>query len=75
MIRRTTIDLDTDLVDQAKRALGLTTTRAAVEEALRRAAAAAGESQMELARLQRDYFKNLERWADLELLASGEMWR
>ncbi len=38
MIKRTTIELDIQLLDRAKRALGQPTTRATVEEALRRAA-------------------------------------
>ncbi|TMF98029.1 MAG: type II toxin-antitoxin system VapB family antitoxin, partial [Chloroflexi bacterium] len=37
MVRRTTIELDEDLVERAKKVLGAKTTRATVEEALRRA--------------------------------------
>ena len=38
MVKRTTIELDEELLRRAKRALGGGTTRATVEEALRRAA-------------------------------------
>jgi len=37
MIKRTTIEIDDDLLNRAKEALGEATARATVEEALRRA--------------------------------------
>lgn len=36
IIRRTTIEIDEELLQRAKRALGCATTRATIEEALRR---------------------------------------
>ena len=38
MIKRTTIEIDEELLVRAKNALGSQTTRATIEEALRRAA-------------------------------------
>jgi len=75
MIKRTTIELDEELLREAKRALGQPTTRATVEEALRRATVTANEEQRELAERQREYFKLLAKHADLDVLASDEMWR
>ncbi|HVL91528.1 MAG TPA: type II toxin-antitoxin system VapB family antitoxin, partial [Actinomycetota bacterium] len=45
MNRRTTIEIDERLLERAKRALGLRTTRATVEEALRRVAADAEDAR------------------------------
>ncbi len=75
MLRRTTIEIDEDLLGRAKRALGAKTTRATVEEALRRAADTAEGAQDERAARQRDYLERLSACADLHLLASEEMWR
>jgi Arc/MetJ family transcription regulator len=75
MIKRTTIEIDEELLARAKRALGSPTTRATVEEALRRAAAQAEDEHEERAARQREYFKLLGTWADLDVLASDEMWR
>jgi len=75
MKKRTTIELDEKLLDRAKRALGLGTTRATVEEALRRVAEQA-ETELERRAVgQREFFKQLGEMADLEVLASDEMWR
>ena len=43
MLKRTTIEIDDELLARAKRALGETTARATVEEALRRVADAIEE--------------------------------
>jgi Arc/MetJ family transcription regulator len=75
MIKRTTIELDIELLERAKRALGSPTTRATVEEALRRAATQAeDEQEVRKARL-REHLSSLEAHLDLDVLASDEMWR
>lgn len=75
MPKRTTIEIDEDLLARAKRALGCTTTRATVEEALRRAATQAEQAQDERAARQRYYLERLSQQVDLDVLASEEMWR
>jgi Arc/MetJ family transcription regulator len=75
MLKRTTIEIDDQLLERAKRALGSPTTRATVEEALRRAAESAEDERKERAERQRRYFDTLEEHADLDVLASDEMWR
>lgn len=75
MIKRTTIDIDQDLLARAKSALGLATARATVDEALRRAAAAVAEERAERATRQLLYLRGLESLADLSQLASDRMWR
>ena len=75
MPRRTTIEIDEDLLERAKHALGKETTRATVEEALRRAADVAEDAHARRAELQREYFRELNKFADLDVLASAEMWR
>jgi Arc/MetJ family transcription regulator len=59
MKRRTTIEIDEDLLERARRALGSTTTRATVEEALRRAAE----------------LEHLASRVEIAVLESDEMWR
>lgn len=75
MTKRTTIEIDEELLERAKRALGRPTTRATVEEALRRAAASAETEQRERADRQRRYLETLAEHLDLEVLRSDEMWR
>ena len=75
MPRRTTIELDEELLARAKRALGGKTTRATVEEALRRAAEQAEGEREQLAADQLGYLQRLPTRVDLEVLASEEMWR
>jgi Arc/MetJ family transcription regulator len=75
MARRTTIEIDEALLARARRALGGKTTRATVEEALRRAAAAAEDEQAERAERQRAYLGRLSSRADLRVLGTEEMWR
>jgi Arc/MetJ family transcription regulator len=75
MPKRTTIEIDEELLARAKRALGYTTTRATVEEALRRAADDAEGNQAERSERQRRYLEELGSHADLAVLASEEMWR
>lgn len=74
-MKRTTIELDEELLARAKRALGARTTRATVEEALRRAAAQAEGEQAERAERQRRYLDTLDRRVDLDVLGSDRMWR
>lgn len=75
MIKRTTIELDQDLLERAKHALGETTTRAAVEEALRRVADTAETESARRAARQRSYLEKLSQRVELAVLASEEMWR
>lgn len=75
MKRRTTIELDEALLARARRALGGSTTRATVEEALRRLAESAEVAHDEARARQRRYFEQLGARADLHVLASDDMWR
>jgi Arc/MetJ family transcription regulator len=75
MPRRTTIEIDEELLARAKRALGHLTTRATVEDALRRAAEAAENEQAERTARQAAFFERLEARVDLSVLRSEEMWR
>ena len=75
MIKRTTIEIDQQLLDRAKRALGCATTRATIEEALRRAAEQADDEHEEQAARLRAYLTSLATHVDLEVLKSDEMWR
>ncbi len=75
MIRRTTIEIDQELLERARAALGETTTRGTVEEALRRAASDAEQQRANRTAKQRRYLEQLAIHADLSLLASEEMWR
>jgi Arc/MetJ family transcription regulator len=75
MIKRTTIEIDQDLLERARAALGETTTRGTVEKALKRVA---DQTEIESARRaanQRNYLESLAKHADLAVLASEEMWR
>jgi Arc/MetJ family transcription regulator len=75
MKRRTTIELDEDLLARAKRALGSPTTRETVEEALRRLADDEEARREHRAAAQRRYFAELSDFVDLDVLSSEEMWR
>lgn len=75
MIKRTTIELDQELLDRAKQALGEPTTRGTVEAALRRAAEGIESERARRAAKQRRYFEALGSRVDLAMLASEEMWR
>ncbi len=74
-MRRTTIEIDEDLLARAKRALGLHTTRATVDEALRRAARDAEANHAARAERQLKFLGGLDDWTDPEALGSEEMWR
>jgi Arc/MetJ family transcription regulator len=75
MVKRTTIEIDQELLARAKRALGRTTTRETVEEALRLAAAAGETEDAGRAAGQLRYLGRLKQRGDVGLLQSGEMWR
>jgi len=75
MTKRTTIELDEELLARAKRALGAKTTRATVEEALRLAAEGAERGAAKRAARQRDYVRHIGDHIDLGVLESEEMWR
>ncbi len=75
MIRRTTIELDEDLVAEAREVLGQPTVRATVEEALRRAVQS-GKSTDRIRRAEQiDAMKRAARLIDNDVLLSGEAWR
>ncbi len=74
-VRRTTIELDEELLAEAKNALGQPTTRATVELALRRAIAGSEIVAGERAARQRQYLQSLSEHIDLEVLSSDDMWR
>lgn len=75
MPRRTTVEIDEELLAKAKRALALKTTRDTIEESLRRAVAQEDAQQAERARKQSEYLKDLSRLVDIDVLRSDEMWR
>jgi Arc/MetJ family transcription regulator len=73
MIRRTTVDLDHDLLARAREALGCDTARATIHEALRRVL---DEGELgSRAAARESYFTLLEGWVDLDLLQSDAAWR
>lgn len=74
MVKRTTIEIDEELLLRAKRALGRTTTRETVEEALRLAADAAEAKRADRAAGQLRYLAGLRTRVDLDVLQSEEMW-
>lgn len=75
MVKRTTIELDEELLARAKRALGLSTNRATVEAALRQVAEHAEAAGTYRADRQRQYLAALSSRVDLDVLSSEEMWR
>lgn len=75
MIKRTTIEIDQDLLGRAKEALGEATTRATVEEALRRAAEGVDAERSRRAARQQRYLVELNLLVDLGVLGSEQMWR
>ena len=75
MRRRTTIEIDEALLERAKNALGSSTTRETVEEALRRAAEQAEDEASGSRLRQSAHLDRLSSLVDLEALRSDEMWR
>ena len=74
MPKRTTVEIDERLLARAKRALGNPTTRATIEEALRRVAVEAEADRSERAEHQLRYLRTLAERGDSAILASDEMW-
>jgi Arc/MetJ family transcription regulator len=74
-MRRTSLEIDDELLERARRALGQTTMRGTIEEALRRAADSAEAEHVRRAERQRHYLQKLRARVDLRVLASGQMWR
>jgi Arc/MetJ family transcription regulator len=75
MVKRTTIEIDQELLERARRALGERTTRGTVEAALRKAAEESENERTRRAAGQRRYLDQLETRVDLDVLASEQMWR
>ena len=75
MIKRTTIEIDQDLLERARAALGETTTRGTVERALRLVADSTENERARRALNQRRYLKLLSDRVDLSVLGSEQMWR
>lgn len=75
MPKRTTIEIDEALLARAKRALGHATTRATVEDALRRAAESVEDEEAERAVRQTCFFDRFSTRVDIAVLRSEEMWR
>lgn len=74
-MKRTTVEIDDELLQRARRALGQPTMRATIEEALRRVADSADTEHAGRAQRQRQYLRKLRARVDIRVLASGEMWR
>jgi Arc/MetJ family transcription regulator len=74
-VRRTTVEIDDELLERARRALGQTTMRGTIEEALRRVAESAEAEYVRRAERQREYLQTLRTRIDIRVLASGDMWR
>ena len=74
-VKRTTIEIDEDLLARAKQALGLETARATVEEALRQATQRAEADFADRAERQRRLLARLPELIDTTVLSSNEMWR
>jgi len=75
MPKRLTVELDEQLLERARRTLGRSTTRATIEEALRRAVEDADNEHRNRSAKQLEYLASLGELADLEVLESDEMWR
>ena len=75
MTRRITIEINADLLARAGRALDTPTTRATVEEALRRVAEAETDEAANRAARQRSFLRDLAKHADVDVLASDQMGR
>lgn len=75
MLKRTTIEIDQELLDKAREALGETTTRGTVERALRLVAENIETERARRTENQRRYLKRLTERVDTSVLVSEEMWR
>ena len=70
-----TIEIDDELLARAKIAVGCATTRATIEEALRRVAAQAHDEVERRASAQSPYLGHLRSMIDLDVLREHDMWR
>jgi Arc/MetJ family transcription regulator len=75
MPKRLTVEIDEELLARAKRTLGRPTTRATIEEALRRAVDDADSERRKRAERQLRYLASMAERLDLHVLESDEMWR
>lgn len=75
MVRRTTLEIDQELLGRAQRALGLRSIRATVEEALRRVSDAAEQEEADRSARQQGFLARLGTYVDSQVLASEEMWQ
>lgn len=75
MIRRATIELDEDLVSEARAVLDQPTLRASLEEALRRAIRSEKLVNRNRRRAQIDEMKRASPLIDHDVLASGQAWQ
>lgn len=75
MSRRTTVEIDEELLQRAQRALGQPTIRATIEEALRLTADSAEAATSERAARQRRYLDSLPSRIDVDVLTADQMWR
>jgi Arc/MetJ family transcription regulator len=75
MIRRTTIELDEELVAEARSVLGQPTVRATVEEALRRAVQSERATERANRAAQIGAMRQAAPLIDEQVLLSGEAWR
>ena len=75
MIKRTTIEIDQELLERARKALGETTATGTVKEALRRVAHDTESEHARRAAKQLRYLEQLTERIDVSVLASEEMWR
>lgn len=73
-LRRTTIEIDENLLERARQALGTNTPRGTVEDALRRAAIAAEVKHAARVERQRRYLKGLRARIHVTALRSWEVW-
>ena len=75
MIRRTTIELDDELVAEARLVLGQPTVRSTVEEALRRSIRSARSIDRARRAEQIEAMKRASQLIDEQALLSGDAWR
>jgi Arc/MetJ family transcription regulator len=75
MVKRMTVELDEQLLEEAKQVSGLPTARATIEEALRAMTTRAKREHEDFAERQRRFLHSLGEHEDLDVLASDEMWR
>jgi len=75
MKRRTTIEIDDQLLKRAQQALGRGSIRETVEEALRRAADREEQERADRAARQLAFLEKLSSYIDVDVLKSEEMWR